>query len=436
MLLRTRWKYALAAVAALFLGGGAGAQWLDVPLPHAQWPGVPPLGDVTGRTIGRTAGEALDGAMRPAETLGRDVRSFAVARTERLQDVVAAHPDLLEMTEAGPAVRGEIIALDPSERTLAAAREAGFAIAGEQEIEGLGIRSVTLRAPAGLSLRRALARLRRKAPEGEFTANHLHGQSGPAAASLTASTLAVQGNAGSAPIGIIDGGVAAHPTLAGPIEQRGFARGAPRGSAHGTAIASLIAGRGAVRGAAPRAGLLVADVYGSDPAGGNALALARALGWMAQRRVKIVAVSLVGPSNPLVQRAVAAAAARGVQVVAAVGNDGPAAPPAYPASYPGVIAVTGVDGRNRALIEAGRSLHLDYAAPGADIIAAAPGGGTAPVRGTSYAVPFVAARAWRAASAGASIRATLDAEAQDLPPRGTDRRFGRGLVCGSCRTMR
>ncbi len=42
-------------------------------------------------------------------------------------------------------------------------------------------------------------------------------------------------------------------------------------------------------------------------------------------------------------------------IVAAVGNDGPSARPAYPASYPGVLAVTGVDGRNRALIEAGRA---------------------------------------------------------------------------------
>lgn len=432
MLLRTRWKYALAGAAALLSAGAAGAQFLQVPPMVDTVRQVPPVVD----TVGRTASDVLRSTARTADELGHGVRGLLDARTERLRAIVEAHPDLLEMTEAGPAVRGEIIAVDPSDETLAAARAAGFRLAREEEIEGLGIRSVTLAAPRGMALRRALARLRRIAPEGEFAANHLHGQSGPTAAPLTASTLAVQGNAGIAPIGIIDGGVAAHPALAGPIEQRGFARGAPRGSAHGTAIASLLAGRGAVRGAAPRARLLVADIYGSDPAGGNAMALARALGWMAERRVKVVAVSLVGPSNPLVQRAVAAASARGVQVVAAVGNDGPAAPPAYPASYAGVIAVTGVDGRNRALIEAGRSLHLDYAAPGADMVAAAPGGGTAPVRGTSYAVPFVAARAWRAASAGASIRATLDAEAQDLPPRGADRRFGRGLVCGSCRTMR
>ena len=59
---------------------------------------------------------------------------------------------------------------------------------------------------------------------------------------------------------------------------------------------------------------------------------------------------------------------------------------------PGVIAVTGVDGRGRVLAEAGRASHLDYAAPGADMAAASPDGGIAPVRGTSFAVPFVAGR--------------------------------------------
>src|SRR3546814_14600039 len=66
---------------------------------------------------------------------------------------------------------------------------------------------------------------------------------------------------------------------------------------------------------------------------------------------------------------------RGVSVVAAVGNDGPAAPPAYPASYAGVIAVTGIDGRGRVLPEAGRARHVDFAAPGADMNAARTDGG-------------------------------------------------------------
>ena len=143
----------------------------------------------------------------------------------------------------------------------------------------------------------------------------------------------------------------------------------------------------------------------------------------------MVAVSLVGGANPLVQRAVQQARARGTWVVAAVGNDGRAAPPAFPASYAGVVAVTGVDGRGRILIEAGRALHLDYAAPGADMGAAGPRGNVVAVRGTSFAVPLVAGRLAQHLRA-ADVLASLDREAADRGARGV----GRGVICGSCRT--
>jgi subtilisin family serine protease len=100
-----------------------------------------------------------------------------------------------------------------------------------------------------------------------------------------------------------------------------------------------------------------------------------------------------------------------------------AAPPQYPASYRGVIAVTGVDARGRALPEAGKPTHLDFAAPGADMAAALPGRGYSRVRGTSFAAPLAAARLMLAGSAG-----RLAAEAR--PGKG---RVGRGIVCGDCR---
>src|SRR6185503_9552733 len=114
---------------------------------------------------------------------------------------------------------------------------------------------------------------------------------------------------------------------------RGFATGAPVASQHGSAVASLLAGAGVTD-------LRVADIYGTDPAGGNALALIRALDWLTGGGAKVISISLAGPNNSAVAKAIAAAQRRGVVIVAAVGNDGPAAPPAYPASYPGVVAVT------------------------------------------------------------------------------------------------
>lgn len=419
MILGSRWRLALGtALAAAATCGAVGAQLLPS-TPISPPPVVGGVVDRVGRTADQVAGEVRATA---GELTG--------ARAERLEALVRANRDVLEMTDLGPAVRGEVIAVDPDPASLAAAEAAGFIRTGEERIEGLDIGEVTLRVPRGWSVDRALARLRRIAPGAEFAANHLHGQSGAAPAAAGGAALLVQGQAaGPASVGVIDGGVAAHPALQGPIRQRGFAAGAPRPSAHATAIASLIAGEGPIRGAAPGAPLVIADVYGSDPAGGNALALARALGWMAVQRVPVVAISLVGPANALVARAIAQAQARGVHIVAAVGNDGPAAPPAYPASYPGVIAVTGVDARGRVLPEAGRASHLDYAAPGADMAAAGANGRIASVRGTSFAVPFVAGRLALHVRGPQPI-AALDAEATGRGRRG----IGRGVICGACRT--
>ncbi|MBV9882551.1 MAG: S8 family serine peptidase [Sphingomonadaceae bacterium] len=421
--LRPRSMFAIAMAAAA-LCGPAAAQLIP------QAPSLPPVGGVIDQ-VGRTGQMAVDQLQPTLGEVRQSAGALAHARVERLEALVRANRDRLEMTELGPAVRGEVIAVDPDAASIAAAEGAGFTRLSEERIEGLDLREVTLGVPRGWSLDRALSRLRRLAPAGQFTANHLHGQSGAVAAAVTGSAALAEARApGSSAVGVIDGGVAIHPALRGGIQQRGFAAGAPRPSAHGTAVASLIAGQGPVRGAAPGAALVVADIYGSDPAGGNALALARALGWMALQRVPVVAVSLVGPSNLLVARAIAEAQARGVRVVAAVGNDGPAAPPAFPASYPGVIAVTGVDGRGRVLAEAGRAAHLDYAAPGADMAAASPSGGLAPVRGTSFAVPFVAGRL-AAHARSAQPLAALDAEASERGRRGV----GRGVICGDCRTL-
>lgn len=421
---RSTWRWTMAAaLAGAALCGAASAQLL----PSAP---APPIGGVIDQ-VGRTGQMAVDRIQPALGQVQQSAGQLANMRVERLEALVRANRDTLEMTDVGPAVRGEVIAVDPDPASLAAAEAAGFTRLSEERIEGLDVSEVTLRVPRGWSVDRSLSRLRRLAPNGQFAANHLHGQTGLTGATAAGAAALAQGPAaGPLSIGMIDGGVASHPALRGGIQQRGFAVGAPRPSAHATAIASLISGQGGVRGAAPGMPLVVADVYGGDPAGGNALALARALGWMATQRVPVVAISLVGPSNLLVARAIAQAQARGMHIVAAVGNDGPAAPPAFPASYPGVIAVTAVDGRDRVLAEAGRASHLDYAAPGADMAAASPNGGLAPVRGTSFAVPFVAGRLAQHARASQPI-AALDAEASERGRRGV----GRGVICGDCRTL-
>jgi subtilisin family serine protease len=162
-------------------------------------------------------------------------------------------------------------------------------------------------------------------------------------------------------------------------------------------------------------------------------ALVAAFGWLVQEGVPVINVSLVGPKNLMLQRVIGSLIAGGYIIVAAVGNDGPAAPPLYPASYADVVGVTAVDSHRHVLIEAARGPQVMFAAPGADMAAADGAHGYAAVRGTSFAAPFVAALlASRiekpdAGTAAAAIDA-LAKTAIDLGPQGRDLTYGFGLI--------
>lgn len=362
----------------------------------------------------------VDAISRTVEPVLADAgRSLAALRETRLENLVRANAKVLELTRDGyPARRGEVLVFEPNDFALRGLRTLGFRVLGEETVEGLDIAVTRLQLPAGVRMRDAGPLIERAAPGVQWTPDHLYEQAGRAPAAVPASKT---GADIAAHVGVIDGAPGAGLAVAAT---KGFAAGAPLASNHGSAIVSLLK-RAGVRT------ISVADVYGRDPAGGSAMAVARGLGWLVTGGAKVVTVSLVGPDNPLLNRAIAAARARGVVVVAAVGNDGPAAPPAYPASYPGVVAVTGVDARNRALIEAGRALDLDYAAPGADIAGADAKGRSVKLRGTSFAAPLAAARI--AAAVGGNWQQAADKEAVDLGKKGPDNVYGRGLLCGECR---
>ena len=93
-------------------------------------------------------------------------------------------------------------------------------------------------------------------------------------------------------------------------------------------------------------------------------AVAEALSWLVREHVPVINVSLVGPPNVMLENVVRLVIARGYVIVAAVGNDGPAAPPLYPASYPDVVGVTAVDAHERALLEACRGRQVKFCCAG------------------------------------------------------------------------
>lgn len=71
-------------------------------------------------------------------------------------------------------------------------------------------------------------------------------------------------------------------------------------------------------------------MYCGSPTGGSVDALAAAFSWLVDERVAVINVSLVGAKNAMLERIVGSLIERGYLIVAAVGNDGPAAPPLYP----------------------------------------------------------------------------------------------------------
>jgi hypothetical protein len=412
----------LAALAAVLAVAPAQAQLGGLGLP-----GLPPVGDV-GDVTGR-----LPGLGQHVETpLDQTAGELTTLRRDAIRQLLERHRDVLEADPAGdPIVRGELLAIAPSAEALAAARRLGFSVLRSDAIDGVGA-MVTLKTPANLSTAKALEALRRADPNGAYDFDHLNLPSGAVGASRAPAPAPASAALQGPRIGLIDGGVAAHPSLAGAVaEQRPFNSAAVAPSAHATAVASLLVGRGhGVFGAASDARLYVADIYGGSPTGGSSAALARALGWLASTGVPVINISLVGPRNRIVEAIVESLAARGFLIVAAVGNDGPAAPPLYPAAYAGVIGVTGVDSHDRALVEAERGPQVMFAAPGIATAAAGPDGLTN-VRGTSFAAPIVAGllaeRARSLADSGAAL-AALRAEARDLGAPGRDDVYGYGLL--------
>ena len=428
---------ATAAMVALFVGSSAAAQLLPsvalppiaLPVPSGNLPVAGPVlqdligqPDVQQQVIEPTLDTVAGVPQRVAEA---GAPTLLELRRLRLQQLLRENRAALEADERGqPVRRGILVVVDPDPVSLQLAARAGFRIVAQEANPELGLRSVQLAVPRGMSAKEGLRLLRRAVPQLQADYDPLLEPAGGSLAPLGAALAVTAGAGGGRVVGMIDGGVASHPSLAGAsIEQNGFA-GSPQATGHGTAVASLLVGsQGPFRGAATGARLYVADVYGGNRAAGSATAVTRALGWLASKHPQVINVSLVGPSNRLLQRAIQAVQARGIEVVAAVGNDGPAAPPQFPASYPGVIAVTGVDRNGRALPEAGKPIHLDFAAPGADMAAALPGQGYARVRGTSFAAPLAAARLLLT---GSPQRLVSEAR----PGKG---RVGRGIVCGDCR---
>jgi len=225
-----------------------------------------------------------------------------------------------------------------------------------------------------------------------------------------------------------------HPDLAGVVAEEYDAVGAPGAAhAHGTAMAGAIAAHTRLVGVAPRVRLLAVRAFSGsgESAQSTTFNLLKGLDWAASKGARIVNMSFAGPPDTLLQEMLNKANARGIVLIAAVGNAGPKSPPLYPAADAHVIGVTATDANDKLMPQANRGPQVAVAAPGVEILAAAPDGGYQVTSGTSVAAAHatgVAALllATRPKLTPAQVRSEMMRYAHRVPGKRND--VGAGVI--------
>jgi subtilisin family serine protease len=236
-------------------------------------------------------------------------------------------------------------------------------------------------------------------------------------------------------IAVIDSGIdAGHPELANTITDNFDALGSKEGPhVHGTGIAGAIAAHGRLMGSAPEARIIAIRAFASAQGGAESSSyiIIKSLNYAVLHGAQIINMSFAGPKDLLIERGIAASAARDVVLVAAAGNGGPKSPPLFPAANPNVIAVSGTDAQDRLFAASNRGVHIALAAPGADIFLPAPDQKYQMTSGTSFSAAFVSGIAALLLERNPTlkpndVRAILTSTARDLGTPGKDELFGYG----------
>lgn len=253
---------------------------------------------------------------------------------------------------------------------------------------------------------------------------------------------------GGAPVGIVDTGIdRTHPDLIGrtarcrelvmPYLASG---GCVDDTGHGTHVAGILGAAAdnglGVTGVAFNSPLLICRALGGQKQQGRASDIAKCILWAHDQGARVISMSFAGDRNQTLHRAIRRAweggRPGGSVLVSSAGNGGFDVP-VFPGAYDEVMSVSATNHRDRLASFSNRHRTVDVAAPGADILSTARGGGYTRLSGTSMSVPYVAGvaahvrrlhRQWPASRVRAAVRGSAD----DLGPRGHDVRFGFGRV--------
>ncbi|MBN1681203.1 MAG: S8 family serine peptidase [Anaerolineae bacterium] len=210
----------------------------------------------------------------------------------------------------------------------------------------------------------------------------------------------------------------------------------PQDSAgHGTHVAGIAAAESnndqGVAGVSWLSSILPVRIVG--PYGASSVDIADGIIYATDHGAKVINLSLGGPGWVKIERdAVNYAAARGVVVVAAAGNEDWSVP-SYPASYDHVISVASMGENNTVSWFSNYGPYVDIAAPGEYIYSTIRNNRYGDMSGTSMASPQVAgvaALVWASGHA-VTVDEVFDAllcTAFDIGPDGRDDDVGWGMV--------
>ena len=195
-------------------------------------------------------------------------------------------------------------------------------------------------------------------------------------------------------VAVIDSGIdASHPELSNSVVESFDALGSSEGAhVHGTGIAGAIAAHARLIGSAPAAQILAIRAFGKASTGAesNTYVVLKGLDYAAAHQARIINMSFAGPKDTLIERGIAALAAKGIVMIAAAGN-----------------------------------CHIAIAAPGVDIFLPAPDGHLIFRRLCQRPCRSYAGTRSPALKAD-ELRAILTRTARDLGSPGRDDLFGAG----------
>jgi subtilisin family serine protease len=246
-------------------------------------------------------------------------------------------------------------------------------------------------------------------------------------------------------VAVIDSGIAPHEDFCGSVLRslgRDYTEGFPYAEdrfGHGTFVTGVLAGCGnnqkGMTGIIGNAPIDIIPLKVLDQSGnGDDFDISQAIADAAEQEVDVINMSLAGKGETvMLRKAVMEAVNQGILIVAAAGNQQTDTSGIYPASYPGVLTVTGTTEKREPIPIANYGWEIDLSAPGANIVSTFIDNQYKTMRGTSLAVPYVSGAAALLKTEQPemdmiSLRHLLIRSAHDIGEQGEDKQTGYGLL--------